>query len=164
MTSAAEFRRLFDYEQDAHRRTLASLDTAQPDHGQDADFRKAVDLAAHIATCRNMWLARLQGSGAVPPTLFPEGLALADVDRLFDETHRAWTAYLQALGDTEVDRGFQYVAYDGRRFADTVRNVLTQLFAHSSYHRGQIALLLRRIGAEPAVTDFVFWTRRPIDG
>jgi uncharacterized damage-inducible protein DinB len=42
------------------------------------------------------------------------------------------------------------------------KNVLIQLFGHSLYHRGQIALLLRRIGAEPASTDFVFWTRQAI--
>jgi len=27
----------------------------------------------------------------------------------------------------------------------------------------KIALLLRQIGAEPAATDFVFWTREPLD-
>lgn len=37
-------------------------------------------------------------------------------------------------------------------------------FEHSSYHRGQIALLLRSAGAEPAVTDFLFWTREPVSG
>jgi len=36
------------------------------------------------------------------------------------------------------------------------------LFGHSWYHRGQIAMLLRSIGAEPAVTDIVFWARQPV--
>jgi uncharacterized damage-inducible protein DinB len=44
---------------------------------------------------------------------------------------------------------------------NSIEDILTQLFGHSCYHRGQIAQLLRSIGAEPAVTDFVFWTREP---
>jgi len=31
----------------------------------------------------------------------------------------------------------------------------------SWYHRGQIAALVRAMGAEPAVTDLVFWARQP---
>jgi len=44
-----------------------------------------------------------------------------------------------------------------------VEDILAQLFGHSWYHRGQIALLVRSIGAEPAATDFVYWTREAID-
>jgi len=44
-----------------------------------------------------------------------------------------------------------------------VEDILAQLFGHSWYHRGQIALLVRSIGAEPAATDFVYWAREAID-
>ena len=54
-------------------------------------------------------------------------------------------------------------AYDGTRFRNTIEDIVTQLFGHSWYHRGQIAMLLRSIGAEPAVTDLVFWAREPVD-
>ena len=43
-----------------------------------------------------------------------------------------------------------------------VEDILTQLHGHSLYHRGQIALLLRAMGAEPVSTDFVFWTRESL--
>ena len=35
--------------------------------------------------------------------------------------------------------------------------------SHSWYHRGQIATLVRALGAEPAVTDFVFWSRELVE-
>jgi uncharacterized damage-inducible protein DinB len=44
-----------------------------------------------------------------------------------------------------------------------VEDILTQLFGHSSYHRGQVALLIRDLGGEPAVTDYVFWVREPVE-
>ncbi len=40
-----------------------------------------------------------------------------------------------------------------------VEDILTQLFGHSWYHRGQIAARVRELGGEPAATDFVFFTR-----
>ncbi|PYQ72791.1 MAG: hypothetical protein DMG01_23630, partial [Acidobacteria bacterium] len=90
--------------------------------------------------------------------------AAAEVVEMFERMHAIWSRYLDDLADAELERRFEYTTYTGERYADAVHNVLTQLFSHSSYHRGQIALLLRRIGAEPALTDFVFWTRRRVDG
>ncbi|MGG1633398.1 DinB family protein [Paenibacillus sp. NRS-1760] len=31
---------------------------------------------------------------------------------------------------------------------------------HGSYHRGQIALLLRQAGAEPILTDYIIYERQ----
>ncbi|HEY7544618.1 MAG TPA: DinB family protein [Blastocatellia bacterium] len=59
-------------------------------------------------------------------------------------------------------RVFEYSSLDGGRFRNSVEDILTQLFGHSLYHRGQIALLLRSIEAEPAATDFVYWSREAI--
>jgi uncharacterized damage-inducible protein DinB len=157
-----EFRRLFSYEREAHQRTLASLTAAESSHRDHPDLRKAVDLAAHIATCRLMWLSRMTRAVPLPATLFPEGMPLAEVVEAFERMHAIWSRYLDELDDQELERRFEYVTYTGERYSDSVHNVLTQLFSHSSYHRGQVALLLRRIGAEPALTDFVFWTRQPV--
>ena len=54
---------------------------------------------------------------------------------------------------------FEYQSLDGPWFRNSVEDILTQLFGHSWYHRGQIAALIRALGEEPAVTDFVFWAR-----
>jgi uncharacterized damage-inducible protein DinB len=74
-----------------------------------------------------------------------------------------WSEYLSQLDDAALGRVFEYQSYEGLRFRNTIEEILTQLFGHSWYHRGQIAQLVRSLGAEPAVTDFVFWAREPID-
>jgi uncharacterized damage-inducible protein DinB len=43
-----------------------------------------------------------------------------------------------------------------------VEDILAQLFGHSSYHRGQIAMLVRAAGGEPAVTDLIYWCREGV--
>ena len=44
----------------------------------------------------------------------------------------------------------------------TLLAILTQLYGHSLYHRGQIAMLVKQAGGQPAMTDFVYWCREKI--
>lgn len=87
---------------------------------------------------------------------------MADLGPRLADVETAWSRYLANLDDTELRRRFEYRSLEGPRFANVVEEILTQLFGHSWYHRGQIAALVRSLGAEPAVTDFVFWTRQPL--
>lgn len=79
-----------------------------------------------------------------------------------NEMQDEWTSYLSTLDEIEIERVFEYGALDGGFFRNTVEDILTQLYGHSLYHRGQIASLIRTIGGEPAATDYVFWTREEI--
>jgi uncharacterized damage-inducible protein DinB len=35
--------------------------------------------------------------------------------------------------------------------------VLRQIVNHSTYHRGQVAAKLKRLGVEPPMTDLIMW-------
>src|SRR5579884_136880 len=151
------YRRWFDYEQDAHRRVLASLATVPEERRTCPAFAKAVVLLGHLAAARLLWLYRF-GVATEPPTdFFPQGLSVAEVTTRLGQAQEAWTTYFKKLDDAELARAFEYQSLDGGRFRNTVQDILTQLFGHSWYHRGQIASLIREAGGEPAATDFVFW-------
>ncbi len=158
---ADRYRRWFDYEKDSHQKTLASLTETLPEIQNSERFQKAVDLMAHIIAARRMWLYRF-GVTNTPVELFPRQVNLAELSSQLQEMEAAWSEYLGDLNDMALARVFEYQSYEGSRFKNTIEDILTQLFGHSWYHRGQIASLLRSIGAEPAVTDFVFWAREPI--
>ena len=159
MIPTDQFQRLFEYEQNAHAKMLESVRLAAPHHQADADFIRIIDLASHIVTCRGMWLTRIRGGIGLPSTLFPTGLTLIDLEREVARTEQEWREYLETIDERELVRCVDYVSYEGGVFRSSVHDILVQLFGHSLYHRGQIALLLRRLGASPAATDFVFWSR-----
>ena len=73
-----------------------------------------------------------------------------------------WTAYLEGLSEAALDRAFEYKSLDAGWFRSVIGDILTQLFGHSLYHRGQIASLVKAAGGQPAATDFVYWSREPI--
>lgn len=77
--------------------------------------------------------------------------------------HEEWSDYLAALDETELSRVFDYRSFEGQRFRNVVEDLLTQLFGHSWYHRGQVASIVRDLGGVPAVTDYLFWVREPVE-
>jgi uncharacterized damage-inducible protein DinB len=158
---ADQFRRMFEYEQDAHRQTLDSLRRAEAAHPDNEDVGKAMELMTHIAVCRDMWLRRIRRQSPLPPTLFPADVTVGELEHEFVRVEVRWRDYLATVEDEELRRECEYVSYDGGTFRNSVHDILIQLFGHSLYHRGQIALLIRRSGAVPAATDFVFWSRSP---
>jgi uncharacterized damage-inducible protein DinB len=156
------FRRWFDYEQDAHAKVIQSLESVPPNRRSAPEFVRAVGLLAHIVAARRVWLGRL---GAAPPasgSLFPQNMELDQVIAQWNEAARLWTDFLGHLTDEAIARPFEYQSLDAGRFRNRLEDVLTQLFGHSWYHRGQIAMLVRAAGGEPAITDFIYWCRESI--
>jgi uncharacterized damage-inducible protein DinB len=158
------FRRWFEYERDAHAKVIASLRTVPAANRSSSEYRKAAGLLAHIVTARKVWLGRL---GVIPiPTgpLFPNEPAV-DLDRVaadWEQVSRFWADYLSSLDDMQIERQLEYQSLDAGRFQNRIEDVLAQLFGHSSYHRGQIAMLVRAAGGEPAITDLIYWCRQPV--
>jgi uncharacterized damage-inducible protein DinB len=158
------FRRWFEYERDSHALVLAALNAVPAARRGAPEFRKAATLLAHIIEARRLWLHRM-GVAREGPTLdelMPDVVDLAGLPGRLDAMHGAWALHLASLDDEAIMHHFEYRSFEDQPFRNTVVDILTQLYGHSLYHRGQIALLLRAMGAEPATTDFLFWTRESL--
>jgi uncharacterized damage-inducible protein DinB len=156
------FRRWFEYEKEAHTKTLRSFQTVPDTQISSPSFQKAVSLFAHIVAARKLWLYRFGVSSEAVTDLFPQDVTVENLSVLADEMHRIWDLYLAKVDEQELARVFEYRSIDGDRFQNQIEDIFTQLFGHSWYHRGQIAQLIKALGGEPAVTDFVYWCRETI--
>jgi uncharacterized damage-inducible protein DinB len=157
-----QYRRWFEYEKDSHRKVLASFETVPPDRREYASYQKALELMGHIVAARRVWLYRFGIAREAPATFFPTGITLEELRESLTAMEDAWSAYLAGLTDDDIARVFEYKSSDAGWFRNVVEDILTQLFGHSWYHRGQIATLVRASGGEPAITDLVYWSREPI--
>jgi uncharacterized damage-inducible protein DinB len=160
---ADQYRRWFDFEKDSHAKVLRSLESVPEANRTSPAYSKAVDVLSHIAVARQLWLFRLGGVREAPAKLFLDGSTLAEAVETLRATEAGWNSYLAALADAELDRVFEYTSWVGGRYRNRVEDILTTLFGHSLYHRGQIAMLVKTAGGVPAETDFVFWCREPIE-
>jgi uncharacterized damage-inducible protein DinB len=64
-------------------------------------------------------------------------------------------AFLRQLKPARLLEVTEYVTVDGARWPQALWRQLLHAVTHSTYHRGQVAMKLRRLGHVPAATDFV---------
>jgi uncharacterized damage-inducible protein DinB len=67
--------------------------------------------------------------------------------------------YLRRLDDTELARELEWQLPNEERYRWNVEGVLTQVFGHAWYHRGQIAQLVGALGGQVVDTDYIFWSK-----
>ncbi len=160
---ADRFRRWYEYEQDCNGKSLEMLESVPVERRSEADYRKAVDRMAHLVAARRRWLHRI-GHWPESPVAFPQGATLAELRLDVADTEAAWVTYLSRLDDDELSRMIEWGAADGHRYRWEVEGVLTQVFGHAWYHRGQIAQLVATLGGKPVDTDYYFFCQlTPVD-
>jgi uncharacterized damage-inducible protein DinB len=148
--SVALVRRMFEHQRWADERTLAAL-RQRPDLPQPVRAR-----FLHVVAVEHVWLTRIRG---VPATvaIWPD-LPLDECERLIADNHRGFLALLDA-GARQLQRPCTYKTSDGRTFTNLVVDILVHTALHGSWHRGQVATLMRQDGAEPAPTDYIAFVR-----
>lgn len=154
--------RLHAYEHDAGGSVLASLDSIPHSKRPTPESQRAFNTAAHIQAARLIWLARLTGTPG-PTEVFFEHAEIGDVERMTAEADTGWDRYANNLADAEIARVAHYANMRGEAHHCPVADIVTHVFNHGSYHRGQIAMLVAQAGGEPAVTDFIFYAYREPD-
>ena len=157
-TLADRFRRWYEYERDCNAKTLAMLGSVPVERRDTPEFHKAVDRMAHLVAARRRWLNRL-GHWPEAPAWFPKGAALEHLPAQIAATEEAWDQYLRGLDEAGLAREFEWQTADGQKYRWNVEGVLTQVFGHAWYHRGQIAQLVAALGGKAVDTDYIFWSK-----
>ena len=157
-----EIQRLYDYNSWANERVLESLQPIGQEiftsHKQ-ASHGSIRGIIAHIAGAEWIWLERWKGSsqaGLLPESEFETVEIAAQRLRTIDHDLEEFTSQLTQQ-DLDGSRGYRTT--EGKAYSNVLSDMLLHLANHSSYHRGQIATLLRQSGAVPQSTDFILFIR-----
>jgi uncharacterized damage-inducible protein DinB len=114
-----------------------------------------VRLYSHILNAHAIWMNRILGQ----PMLFgPWHIhAVADMPSLHQQFQ---TQSLHLIAEeTDFSRTFSYQNSKGQAFTNSLRDTLAHVVNHGTYHRGQVAWLLREEGIAPPSTDYIFYKR-----
>ena len=146
------FLKMLAYDRWANRETLLAM------HKAGVPEAKVVRLMAHALSAEKLWLERLQSQPQSLP-VWPAA-TIEECVGLLDAVADSWHAYLNQLSPEAFDGQVEYRNSKGELWSSQVEDVLTHVFLHSAYHRGQIALQMRSDGVEPAYTDFIHAVRK----
>jgi uncharacterized damage-inducible protein DinB len=143
---------LFGHLRWADQRALAAL---RASNGHPTQAR---ELFAHVLGAEEVWLARLEGRTPALP-VWPD-FDIEQCTAWAERSQRNWEGYLERLTSPEqLEEEVAYINSAGDAYRSTVRDMLLQVALHGQYHRGQVALLLRASGFEPATTDYIAMVR-----
>jgi uncharacterized damage-inducible protein DinB len=146
----SHFLRVLQYHHLAQLRVFALL----KDHpNADPDIFK---LISHVINAHLVWISRLQ-SDSEP---FNEVWKIYDAKGLTQAeqlSQSRWESFLQSNPDFQSKIKYQNV--QGQAFENTVEDIISHVFMHAMYHRGQIATRLRQSGIAPMSTDFIGFAR-----
>lgn len=149
----ADLQRLFDFEFWADREALNALRQS----GAAAPPR-ALAIMNHILAAAHLWQTRLTGE-KIKVEVWPS-LTIDEMSRRIDALESAWRKWIASATPSSLDQSIAYVNSLGESWSSTARDIITHIFIHAGYHRGQIALLLGQAGHKAAYTDFIHAARQ----
>lgn len=136
---------------------LVNLSPEQLEARVESSFPSLLATFAHIVSAEWVWLRRWLGES---PSTFPDWLAeprLADLRERLDAVESERLRFLEGLDAPRLSSSVSYRTLSGDSHSDRLADLLFHVVNHSSYHRGQLATLLRQVGGQPVGTDFVLF-------
>ena len=145
------FVHLFKYNDWATRQTAESIVNLKKKNN------KSEELLSHIIFAQKIWLNRILGKNTVidpwhkltQEDWIPQSIPIT----------AEWINLLESFKENDFERRIEYTNTKGEKFFNTVKDIIVQVINHSTYHRAQIAQLVRQSGGEPAKTDYIIYQR-----
>lgn len=144
------FQKLYRYNEWANRRVLGAIEK------QNVTHEKVLSIFSHQLVANFLWLHRIKGLPAPGLELW-KTYSVERLRQLVDDGSKQWLEYIDSTDS--FNRILKYNNYTGQYFENNVEHIMMHLVNHGTYHRGQIALLLRQNGFEPINTDFITYDR-----
>ena len=159
-----DIRLLYQYDRWANHRVLQAasrLSVEEFTRDLGGSFRSVRDTLVHIIGGEWIWLrywrepptnsAVLTGLRARRDVLFtPDSFPnVATVQLKWAEVENEQTEFVDGLTDELLEQMLPFLSTQVR-----LMHLMQHLANHSTYHRGQVALMMRQLSAEPVATDF----------
>jgi uncharacterized damage-inducible protein DinB len=160
MIDIDDIRELYLYNRWANARTLDAAASLAPEafvHDLGSSYPSLRDTLVHIMWAEWIWLQRWQGTSpriVFDPREFPTFNALNARWKELDAEQRA---FVDAVRGDALISVVSYTNLQGERWEYELWRQMYHVVNHSSYHRGQVAAMLRQLGATPVSTDFLVY-------
>ena len=146
------YRQLARYDEWANLEVVASF------RALGSPPERSLRFMAHIVGAEHVWLARIQEKQ--PPLPVWPDLSVDGCEEHVRELARQWRNLLAGGPPDLLEQLVSYKNSKGEPWNSTTGDILTHVFTHSAYHRGQIAADVRQAGNVPAYTDFIHGVRQ----
>ncbi|MFW9928604.1 MAG: DinB family protein [Candidatus Thorarchaeota archaeon] len=115
-----------------------------------------LDLIVHNFGAVDLWFKRFNGfspKSMINGSLFPNWESLSSA---WEKLDNDLVEYVKKLSIDDSQKIISYTSLEGQKLKTSIENILLHIFNHSTYHRGQVAVLLRENSLTPVKdTDYI---------
>jgi len=155
---------LLDYHYWAQERVFTAVEALSSEQFTKAlgnSFPSVRDTLVHIHFGERAWYSRWQHQPVptLDATVYPDVASVRKASRAHEADMRA---FLARLGQDGIHETMTYTSrLDNHEHSSPYWHMYMQVINHGSYHRGQITMMLRQLGAAPVGTDLIlfYWER-----
>ncbi|MDP9955689.1 putative damage-inducible protein DinB [Epilithonimonas hungarica] len=120
---------------------------------KDSFNEKMISLINHILNAQQIWNSRIIiGSSFGVWQINPD-------EKLLEINQSNFKNSIKILNERNLDEIIVYKNSKGDDFQNSIQGILFHFINHSTYHRGQLAMLMKQAGLEPINTDYIFYKR-----
>jgi uncharacterized damage-inducible protein DinB len=152
--------KLFAYGRWAKAQTLGSLEALNAEElvrPVGGSFGSVLGTLVHLYGADWVWLERWHGKS---PRALPGAQEVASLDALREKwkpVEDGMRIFAESLTAERMAEPLTYVNFKGNTFTYPLGETLVHIANHGTYHRGQVATLLRQLGKTPVSTDYLLY-------
>ena len=120
--------------------------------------QKIFSLFSHIIIAQILWLNRINKE-TYEFKDFWQMLNPGEMNMLSRKSTLDWESFIKRQTEKDLQMEISYVNSKGNRYKNTLSQIMTHVINHSTYHRAQIAALLRTENITPPLTDYIDFFR-----
>jgi uncharacterized damage-inducible protein DinB len=155
-----DFQTLFAYNRWANGSILDAAATLAPEKftaDTPSSYRSVRNTLTHIMSAEWVYTMRLQGTSPkqmLNPEEFPNIVVLRS---RWAEIDQELKTFVDGISEESLEKVIAYTNFHGEVWKYTIAQIFQHIVNHSTYHRGQVTTLLRAHGANPVMTDYLYF-------
>lgn len=146
------FLHLFRYNEWANKRLFLALPEVV-----DRD-PSTLRLFSHLVAAERLWLSRVKGTGESFKIWEP--LPLPELVKQINLSAEQWISFLERAGDHQFRSTIDYLNLKGQPYSNSLAEIAAHTVNHSTHHRGQIVLLIRKQDIASPILDLIAFARK----
>ncbi len=133
----------------------AALTAEELSRSVGGSFTSVLGTLTHLVGAEWVWLERWHGRS--PRAIPSDFKSVNDLRERLTAVEEGQEGLLAGLTPERLASKITYVNFAGQTWTYALGEAMVHLVNHGTYHRGQVASLLRQLGKKPLSTDYLLY-------
>lgn len=119
---------------------------------------KIFSIFSHTIIAQILWLNRIKKE----PYEFKDFWQMFTIDEMdlfYTRSTNDWIKFIRGQKESGFQESYSYTNSKGIKYTNTLTQIIIHVINHSTYHRAQVAILLRQENINPPLTDYIAFLR-----